>query len=430
MPASGSDRIERRRFIKVAGAGAVAGSVVGCLGDDNDDPGDDDPGDGIDDGDDADGTDDPDEGDLLIGGVQPYSGPFAEVATEFEAGFEMALAEVNADGGVLGGRELTFRGVDSETDASEGATIATEFIEQDDVIALTGPVSTDVGLQVAAVAEDLEVPVVFNQVGSHEVTTTESRFTFRMGLLPAPTTAMSIVEFVEERDFDTVSAIIADYGYGHAFQEALEAEVPDHIELDLQVAPFMESDFAPYLRDVPDDVDVIVATSHPPGAVSIFQTVQELDVDPEFVLGVSEEKPIWTALGESATDGWVNVTQPYPFSEAYEATAEEYVADTDEHFGVLAALGYTAGSMIAAAVEDAGEADPAAIADAIRNTNHDSLFAEPVQYTEWGELDQVRQVFTTFAEGGPDWNPDNEWHLEEEFVTEPQDGFDPDAWGS
>lgn len=423
MPASGCDRLNRRRFIKSTSAGVVVGAMAGCLGDDDADDDDDTGDDGTADG-------EPDEDDLVIGGVQPYSGPFAEVATEFEAGFEMALEEVNADGGVLGGRELSFQGVDSETDASEGATIATEFIEQDDAIALTGPVSTDVGLQVSAVAEDFGVPVVFNQVGSHEVTTTDSRYTYRMGLLPAPTTAMSMVEFVEERDFDTVSAIIADYGYGHAFQEALEAEVPDHIELDLQVAPFMEDDFAPYLRDIPEDVDVLIATSHPPGAVSIFQTVQELDLDPEFVMGVSEEKPIWTALGESATDGWVNVTQPFPFSDAYEAVGEEFVADTGEHFGVLAALGYTAGSMIAAAVEDAGEADPAAVSDAIRASNHDSLFAEPLQYTEWGELDQVRQVFTTFAEGGPDWNSDNDWHLEEEFVTEPRDGFDPDAWSS
>lgn len=397
--------IDRRLFIGTVGAGVGGGMLAGCLfnGSNGEDGGDD---------------------QLLIGGVQPYTGPFAEVAQEFELGFEFALDRINDDGGVLD-RELAFEGVDSELNPSEAVSIATQFVERDDAVALTGPVSSDVGIRVAETAEDLEVPLVFNQVGSHAAIDNESRYTYRLGLLPAPTTAEAISQFVEEREFGTVGAIIADYAYGRAFETALEEFVPDDIDVQMAVAPFQESDFVPYLRDMPADLDVLIATSHPAGSVDIFRQTRELDLDPSFVLGNSEAKPVWNTLGESVTEGWLSVHQPYPYSDRYAEIGQEYADETDEYFGILASLGYVAAELIASAIEAAGEPDPVAISDEIRSGELDSLFAEPVQYTEWGELDQKRQVLSGFETGSPEYYPDGEFHLEEEFVSDPLDGFDP-----
>ncbi len=399
---SSGSAVDRRRFLELTGGSIGTAALAGCLGDD--------------------------EGDeITVGGLQPYTGPFSEVAQEFEDGFEFALSRINADGGVLG-RDLVFDSVDTETSSGEAVSIGTQMIERDGVIALTGPISSDVGIQVANLAEEQEVPVVFNQVGSHAAITRESRYSFRLGLLPAPTTATAQAQFIEANDFDSVRAIIADYAYGRAFETAIEREFPDDIDMDTVVAPFGEDDFVPYLRDMPDDLDVLIATSHPAGAMSIFRQQRELDVDPEYVIGNSEANPVWNVLGEDATEGWLSVHQPYPYSDTYGTTAEEYSSDTDGYFGILASLGYVAAELIATAIEDAGEADPVAVADAIRGAELDSLFSEPVQYTEWGELQGKRQVLSSFETGAPDHYPDGEFHLEEEFVSEPLDGFDPNEY--
>lgn len=392
---------DRRRFLELTGASIGTTAVAGCLGgdDDNDDQ-------------------------LLIGGLQPYTGPFSEVAQEFENGFEFALSEINEAGGVLG-QELAFEGVDTEASSGEAVSIGTRMIERDGAVALTGPVSSDVGIQVANLAEEQEVPVVFNQVGSHAAIGRESRFSYRLGLLPAPTTAIAQAQFIEANDFDTVRAIIADYAYGRAFETAIEEEFPADIDVDTVVAPFGEDDFVPYLRDMPEDLDVLIATSHPAGAMSIFRQQRELNIDPEYVLGNSEANPVWNVLGEDVTEGWLSVHQPYPYSNQYGATAEAYSEETGDYFGILASLGYVAAELIASAIEEAGEPDPVAISDAIRESELDTLFAEPIQYTESGELQGKRQVLSSFETGPPDHHSDGEFHLEEEFLTEPLDGFDP-----
>ncbi|WP_418279840.1 ABC transporter substrate-binding protein [Halorubrum sp. DTA98] len=395
--------VDRRRFLELTGGSVGAAALAGCLG----------------------GDDEEDE--ILVGGLQPYTGPFSEVAQEFENGFEFALSGINADGGVLG-RELVFDGVDTETSSGEAVSIGTQMIERDGAVALTGPISSDVGIQIANLAEEQEVPVVFNQVGSHAAIDRESRFSYRLGLLPAPTTAAAQAQFIEANEFDTVRAIIADYAYGRAFETAIESEFPDDIDMDTVVAPFGEDDFVPYLRDMPDDLDVLIATSHPAGAMSIFRQQRELDVDPEYVLGNSEANPVWNVLGEDVTEGWLSVHQPYPYSSEYRTVAEEFSEETGDYFGILASLGYVAAELIATAIEDAGEADPVAVSEAIRGAELESLFAEPVQYTEWGELQGKRQVLSSFETGAPDHHADGEFHLEEAFVSEPLDGFDPNDY--
>ena len=412
--------VARRPLLKATATGVGVAGLAGCLGDDDDDADDGDDTQPADDGDDADDTEPVEE--VHVGGVMPYTGPFVEVAQEFEAGLLFAFDEYN--GSADAEYELTFDGVDSETDPSEAVTIATQMIEQDDVSILTGPVSSDVGIAVNETAETNEVPLVFSMVGDGGAITVDSRHTFRLGLLPAPTTAESIVQFIEDRDLQTVRAIIADYAYGQAFREALDEYLPDDLDYEYEVAPFGEDDFSTYLRDMPDDLDVLIGTSHPPGANSIHREALELELNPEYVLGNSEANPNWTALGEDLTEGYLSIHQPYPYSDQYAEVAEAYGEETGDHFGVLASLGYSAGQLMVSAVEEAGGGDRAAIAEAIREGEVETLFYEPIQYTERGELHNKRQVFSAFEVGAPDYYPDGDFTLVEEFLTDPIEGFD------
>lgn len=402
----GRSTVARRPFLKRAATGSAAlgmAGLAGCMGDDDDDEAE----------------------DIIIGGVMPYTGPFVEVAEEYEAGLQFWLDRFNEESDLE--NTVVFESVDSETDPSNAATLMTQLIEEDDASIITGPVSSDVGIAAREIAEDHETPLVFTMVGDGDALSSETRHAFRLGLLPAPTTAQSIAQFLEERDLEIVRALIADYAYGHAFDEAFDEFIPDDIDFDSELAPFMEDDFSSYLRDMPDDVDVIIGTSHPPGSISIMRETLELGLEPEYVLGNSEANPNWTALGEDVTEGWLSIHQPYPYSDEYEDVAEEYGEETGNHFGVLASLGYSAGQLMTAAIEEVGGPEPTEIADAIREGEVDTLFNEPIQYTERGELNNKRQVFSGFEAGAPDYFPDGEFTLTEEFLTDPIEGFDGHA---
>ena len=400
---SGTDR---RTFLKLTGAGLGASSLAGCLG-------------GIMGG----GGD----GEIVIGGIQPYTGPYAPTTQEFVDGLQFYLDDVNANGGVLD-REVVFEDRDSQLDPSQATQLATELVQSDGAVVLTGPISSDIGLAVAPIAEDLEVPHVPQVVGSHEFLTRESRYNFRMGLAPAPTNARAVAQVIEQNDISVVGAIIADYSYGRAWEASIEAIFPDDIDLTMQVAPFREDSFTTYLREMPDDLEMLITASHPPGVFTIYQQLLDLgNLNPEIVIGRSDVKLSMQALGDSITQGFVAQGHPDPFTDRYAEVAQAYYDANDAMFGTVTAVGYVVGELITTAIEEAGAAEPTEIAAAIRNVSLDSLFGSPLEYTEWGELDNLVQILMGFESGSPSYYPDGSYDLTEYDRTEPLPAYDPSS---
>ncbi|MFB6353059.1 MAG: ABC transporter substrate-binding protein [Halobacteriales archaeon] len=406
---------DRRTFLRVTGAGVTATALAGCL-------------DSITGGGDGTATGTPTETKpVVLGGLEPYSGPYAQTAREFVSGLEFALKDINADGGVLG-RELVFEDRDTKLDPAEATTIATELIEAENAVALTGPISSDIGLAVAPIAEENEVPHVPQFVGSHEFLTRDSRYNFRMGLAPAPTNARAVAQMIENQGLQTVGAIIADYSYGHSWKKSMEAIFPDDLDLTMKVAPFRASSFTSYLREMPEDLELLITASHPPGVFTIYQQLQNLDsLNPDLVIGRSDAKLSIQALGQPITQGFLAQSHPDPFSTQYKEVAQRYYDETGAFMGTLVGVGYVVADLIAAAIEDAGEAEPTAVADAIRNISLDTLFGAPIQYTKWGELKNLVQIMIAFESGAPSYYPDGNIRFTEYFRTEPLPAYDPSS---
>lgn len=391
----------RRQFLATAAVGSGVGVLSGCLGGNGGD-------------------------EIVIGGLQPYSGPFAEFAARFSPAVEFALEEINEDGGVLG-RDLVHESVDTESNPSEAATIASRLVERDGAVALVGPVSSDVAITVSSTVEELEVPVFLHAAGDHEILTTDDRYTFRVGHLPAPPTIQTQAEIVEERGFDSIGAIVGDYAWGHAVQAAIEEYFPDGSDVDVQVAPMEESDFTPYLRDFPDDLEFMIGSGHPVGVHNMYNQMYELGMEPElFTAGLQEPNASFDAVGEQIADSFAFFHQPDVQSEAYAEIGQRYYEDVGEHFGPTEALGYTTAQLIAAGIEEADSDDPTDISDAMRTIEFDHLFPTPIEYTEWGELDNQVQTYSGFELGAPDYYPDGEFSLVEVHQSEPLAPFNPD----
>lgn len=410
----GSDSIDgpggqRRTFLKLAGAGIAASSLAGCT-------------EGIF-GDGGGGGDE----EIVIGGLQPYTGPYAPTTQEFVAGLQFRLDEVNDEGGAIG-REVTFVDRDTELDPAEATSIATEMIESEGASVLTGPISSDIGLAVAPLAEEREVPHIPQFVGSHELLTRESRYNFRMGLAPAPTNARAVAQTIEANDFSTVGAIIADYSYGRAWEQSIEAIFPDDVDVTMEVAPFGEDSFNSYLRAMPEDLEMLITASHPPGVFTIYQQLMDLDdLNPEVVVGRSDSKLSMQALGSPITQGFVAQGHPDPFTDQYAEVAQRYYDETGEMFGPLVGVGYVVADLVTTAIEDAGTAEPPEIASAIRDIELDTLFGSPIEYTEWGELDNLVQITNAFEEGTPEYYPDGEIDLVEYARSDPLPAYDPSS---
>ena len=405
--------IDRRRFLATAGSAAAIGAIAGCTGGD---------GAGTATGD-AGGDD---GGDITIGAIQPLSGNFAVWGQVHAAGLEFAIEEINADGGVLGGRELNVVEANSESDPAEAAAIFERFVEQDDIVAATGPVSSDVGIRTSRLAQELGIPMYMHLAGSSETITPATRHTFRVGLLPAKPTMQAQAGLVADRGYESVCAIVADYAWGRSVESAIREAFP--VDVEIQVAPVSESDFSSYVRRFPDDVEMVVTSGHPPGVLTITQQLYELGYDPEVVTGSSwPPDVIRSALGEDAARGFTHVHLADPYTEEFAAVAERYSQAVGEQFNTHTAHGYVTGQLIAQAIEDAGAADPEAITEATREIEFDTLYANPIQYADSGELDGQVQLYSTVTGDPPSYYPDGDYGYEEVFRTDPLPAIPADA---
>lgn len=395
--------VDRRSFLAAASV-AGAGLLAGCLGDDGE------------------------EGPITIGAIQPFSGPFAAWGEAHSKGLNFAVDEINADGGVLGGRELDVVEADTGSDPVEADSIFRQQVEQDGAVAVTGAVSSDVGVGVAPTAEELQVPNILHMAGSSAIITRDTRYTFRVGSHSSVTDTLAVVGLIEEHGFSTVGAIMADYEWGRSFEAAFTELLPDGVDLTYGVAPVGESNFSTYLRDLPDDVEMVAATGHPPGQISIHNQAIELGLEPQFTTGAGFPPAVLAGgLGENAaTFAHQHVADPY--SDDFVDVATRFADENDERFDTHEAYGYIAATLVAEAIEIADSTEPAEIATAIRGNTFDTLLRNPLDYAEWGEVDNLIHMLSTFEFEPPEYFPGGDWRLSPAYQTEPLDAYDPSEW--
>jgi branched-chain amino acid transport system substrate-binding protein len=149
-------RENRRKFLQRTTAVVAGIGLAGCSSGDGD-------GDGGDGGTatptDSDGgttTLEPNEP-FKIGVIQPLSGPYANLGTAQKNGAELAVQDMNANGGI-DGREVEMISKDSKLSPETGVQAARE-LQQEGVDALFGPLLSNVGLAIREFVESAGIPM-------------------------------------------------------------------------------------------------------------------------------------------------------------------------------------------------------------------------------------------------------------------------------
>ncbi|MBA2962747.1 MULTISPECIES: ABC transporter substrate-binding protein [Ramlibacter] len=97
---------------------------------------------------------------IKIGLVTALSGQSALAGEAITRGLQVAIDEVNAKGGLLGGRKLELVRRDDEANPAKGVTAARELIFKEKVAVLFGGLDTPVSMAIVPVANQEKVPFV------------------------------------------------------------------------------------------------------------------------------------------------------------------------------------------------------------------------------------------------------------------------------
>ncbi len=112
------------------------------------------------------------EGPIQIGGIHPLTGGLAADGIQMDNAIQMAIAEINGEGGVLGGQQLAYLSSDSTGAAEVGQTEAERLIGEG-AVSIICCFQSAVTSNVAAIAERDGVPLVIDVAVSDACNTLE-----------------------------------------------------------------------------------------------------------------------------------------------------------------------------------------------------------------------------------------------------------------
>lgn len=308
-----------------------------------------------------------------LGGVGPVTGEAATFGASTKQGIEMAVAEWNAQGGVLG-QQIRLAFADDKGDPAEGATVYTKLIQQDGVSAIVGTVMSKVSLAGAPICQNYKIPMISTASTNPKVTSVGD-YVFRACFIdPFQGTVGATFSYQDLQA--RRAAVIFDVGndYTKGLAEYFRAKFA---ELGGEVVGFEghatgTTDFKAQLtKMVQAKPDVIYCSDYYNDVALIARQARELGFKGPMVGGDGWDSPELTKIGGAAVEGTF-FTNHYSKDDTRPIVKEfvakfkaKYNADPD----ALAALAYDATYIMLNAVKTAGQADGAAIKDALAKTD-------------------------------------------------------------
>ena len=189
---------------------------------------------------------------IKIGTPIPMSGATAVYGIPVLQGIEMAAAEINAKGGVLG-RKIEVLARDSKANADEAVRLARELIIKDNVDFLVGTLTSAEAPAVSTVAKENKIVLIVP--ASETMMLTDAAhihpYIFRVATNTDVEGAAGASIMARWKNVKTVATISPDYAYGRdveaAFITTLKKLRPDIRIVDQQWPKLGEPDFTSFI---------------------------------------------------------------------------------------------------------------------------------------------------------------------------------------
>ncbi|MCB1556961.1 MAG: ABC transporter substrate-binding protein [Alphaproteobacteria bacterium] len=316
---------------------------------------------------------------IKIGDIAPYTG-LAQYAEPYKKGWELALAEINGSGGVLG-RPLEIISRDSRGNPSDAVTVAQELIHAENVFALMGPMFSHVGLAVSEISKREKIPLVTAIAGTDKLLWEEGHpYVFRIYNGTYALASMLSAEAAKlpaQRWGIIAENYEAGHAYADAFREHLSRLRPD-VEFVMEQWPSLNRINAGAVvqavkKDKPDALFVFLLGGNMSAFVreSRLRGIDDIPVvNPS--LGFPEERG---KFGAELPEGWIVLGLPgrEDGDPPYQVFYDKYEDIYGEEPGFNSVLGYLALKSIALAIEKAGTLDCEAFIKAMNDIRFDFI---------------------------------------------------------
>ncbi len=312
---------------------------------------------------------------IRIGAVQPFSGGLELFGNQAKLGIDLAIKEINAAGGILG-RPVEVLYEDNKTDPKTSVERTTKLIQRDEVIAVTGPITSNARDAMAPAHTRLKTPLLYatNYEGG-----ACGRYIFSFNTVPNQELA-KLLPYMNETVGKSFYMFGADYVWPQKMFETAEGIIKEFggETLGTEFTPWGVKEFTPVVRRILDSgAKVLVFALPGADGITFIKQAEDLGLLKEITvafLGFSEA--YLGAFGEGkAQDMWVAVPL---VSSSGEPGVKDFVARIRKNAGEDVTIShyvmthYNALKALKAGLEKVGEPSREAAVDGMAGLTIDS----------------------------------------------------------
>lgn len=328
------------------------------------------------------GSDSKSSGDAVkIGGLLEMTGGSASFGISSKNGIDLAFQEINANGGVLGGKKLELVIADTKSEASEATNGMQKLISQDKVAAVIGPNQSSAVIAASAINNGAKVLGITPMGTNPDITVDPGsgktrEYNYRACFID-PFQGTVMASFAS-KDLGVQKAAIlidntSDYSKGLAkfFKENFEKNGGSVVieEAFLQ----KDTDFKSTLTKIKAaNPDFIYIPGYYQEVGLIVKQAREIGLNVPMAGGDGwDSAKLPEIAGKEALNNtyFSSLYSPDDSSEINKKFVEEYQKAYNAKPDVFAALAYDSAKLVVNAIKEANSADPAKIAAAMAKTS-------------------------------------------------------------
>jgi branched-chain amino acid transport system substrate-binding protein len=327
---------------------------------------------------------------IKIGFMVPLSGGSAQNGRDILNGFLLYLDEI---GYRAGGRQIQLIVEDDEAIPAVGLTKARKLVERDEVHVMGGALLSSTGYALAPYIDSMQIPMVYPVVSADDLTQRRrSKWIVRTGWSGSqPNHAFGEYAY-HTLGLRSIVTIALDYAFGWesvgGFERTFVAE-GGRVARRIWV-PVSVHDFAPYLAQVPRDVDAVYALLLGRSALQFMRQYQEFGLKGRVKLiggGTTTDEHVLPFMGDEAIgtvtalhySAALDTPANRTFAQAYRARFKKVPSYYSESM-------YTGGKWLVAAINaiNGRVEDRAALLEALRRVRPSDLPRGPVELDAYG----------------------------------------------
>lgn len=339
---------------------------------------------------------------ITIGAQVPTTGSEATYGQDMGNAVEIALDEINADGGLLG-KQVEMLVGDSACDPQQSVNAASKLVSQD-VIAVVGGYCSGATLPTLKIYGDSNVPFVITASNSTKLIPANPGVAFMINST-GDQQATKAVNFMSSKGLGSIAIVNQGDAYSQDLadltREAWTAAGNEVVAFETTNKG--EQDYSAVITAIKAaDPDAVFWTAYYADGGLLIRQLRQSGYQGEILVGDGSNSAEIFDIAGRAAEGIYALSSPIAkFLPAAKTFIETYEEKFSRAPGPYAPLTYDGTKLLAWAIEKAGSTDPDAVKEALASADGQEWLAGPITFTP--EKTLARSNFIMLQGKGGEW---------------------------